>query len=293
MNKIKPTTLIPVVFTLLLNTGFTQSLPLENLYLGQTTPGNKPKKFPLYVSPGFFAAERIAISNDGRDIYYSEIGGYYPNRGESINRYSYSDGKWTGPVTLFDGFAAPALSVTEDTMYAERNFETFILVKKGSAWSKPKRILTGLDSAHYYQATGSGNYLSSRPGTGAGLSDWCRVTVTGADTMAISLGIPLNNSAENLDFCISGDGSFMIVTNRPQLAISYRNRDCTWTNPINFGPNINFGLGSWGPWVTRDNKFLFYSTGTRPDYSDAGVYWVRIDCIIDSLRCLSTSGPNN
>jgi hypothetical protein len=43
--------------------------------MGQTPPGNTPKIFPLSVKPGFFAAERIAISNDGKDIYYTEIQG--------------------------------------------------------------------------------------------------------------------------------------------------------------------------------------------------------------------------
>jgi hypothetical protein len=76
----------------------------------------------------------------------------------------------------------------------------------------------------------------------------------------------------------------MIVTNRPALAISYRKNDGTWTNPRVFGKKIDFGLGSWGPWVTTDNKYLFYSTGTKPDYSDVKVYWVRIDNVIDSLK---------
>lgn len=107
-------------------------------------------------------------------------------------------------------------------------------------------------------------------------------------TIAKSLGKPLNTAGENLDFFVSLDESFMIVTNRPALAISFRNNDGSWTNPINFGPKINFGLGSWGPWVSPDNKYLFYSTGTIPDYSDVKVYWVRIDGIIDSLKKLST-----
>jgi hypothetical protein len=73
--------------------GLSQAAPAEKLYLGQTPPGNTPKIFPLSVNQGFFAAERIAISNDGRNIYYSEIKGYYPNTGESIKKYSKSNGK--------------------------------------------------------------------------------------------------------------------------------------------------------------------------------------------------------
>ena len=275
--------LIAAALLFMVKSGFTQSVPTKNLYLCQTPPGNIPKIFPLAVKQGFFAAERIAISHDGRDIYYSELKGYYPNTGESVKKYTYSDGKWTGPVTLFEGYAAPALSVTGDTMYVETNFETYISERNGSGWTKPKRILSELDSAHYLQVTRNGNYyISTKSGKGVGLSDWCRVAIKGADTSTVSLGRPLNTEGENLDFFVSRDESFMIVTNRPGLGISYRNDDGSWTNPVNFGPVIDFGLGSWGPWVTPDNKYLFYTTGTKRDYSDVHIYWVRIDGIIEN-----------
>ena len=288
--------LLSTVVSLVATTGFTQSIPAGSRYLGQTPPGSTPKALPLFVNKGFFAAERIAISNDGRDIYYSEIKGYYPIRGENIKRYCFSGGKWTGPFNLFDGYA-PALSITGDTMFFERKdleikSETYISVKSNSGWSNPVRILTKLNKAHYYQVTKNGNnYISSIAGNGLGLNDWCKVSINGSDTSATSLGNPLNTAGENLDFFISQDESFMIVTNRPALAISFRNSDGSWTNPINFGPKINFGLGSWGPWVTPDNKYLFYSTGTIADYSDVKVYWVRIDGVIDSIKNLNTPYP--
>jgi hypothetical protein len=277
------------VFSLLATTGFTQSIPAGSLYLGQTPPGNTPKPLPLFVNEGFFAAERIAISNDGRDIYYSEIKSYYPIRGENIKRYTFTDGKWNGPFDLFVGFG-PALSMTGDTMYfekkdAENKSMTYISVRSVFGWGNPKRILTRLNKAHYYQVTKKGgHYVSSIAGNGTGMNDWCKVIVSGADTTASSLGRPLNTGGENLDFFISQDESYMIVTNRPTLAISYKKEDGTWTNPRVFGKKIDFGLGSWGPWVTPDKKYLFYSTGTKPDYSDVKVYWVRIDSVIDSLK---------
>ena len=273
------------VLSCLATASFTQSLSGRYHYLGQTPPGNTPKVFPLLVEKGFFAAERIAVSSDGRDIYYSQIKGYYPNTGESIKKYHFSDGRWTGPVTVFEGFAAPALSLSGDTMYVEYNFETYFSCKNGSGWTKPRRILTELDSAHYYQVTQNGDYyISSKSGKGAGLSDWCRVAFSGSDTSALSLGKPLNTGKEELDFFVSRDESFMIVTNRPDLGISFRNDDGRWTNPVSLGPEINFGLASWGPWVTEDNKYLFFSTGTKADYSDVSIYWVRIDGVIDSLK---------
>ncbi len=281
--------LISVALFLLTVTSCTRSVPEENRYLGMTPPGNIPLVLPLSVNKGCFAAERIAVSNDGREIYYSEIRSYYPVAGDKIKRYTFSDGKWNGPFDMFAGFG-PALSQNGDTMYFERmNAEdkatTYFSVRKKTGWSDPKRILTKLEKAHYYHVTRSGNkYISSLAGNGAGLSDWCRIVIKGADTTTLSLGRPLNTSGENQDFFIAADESYMIVTNRPALAISYRNSDGSWTNPRNLGAKINFGLGSWGPWVTPDNKYLFYSTGTKPDYSDVAVYWVRIDGVIDSLK---------
>jgi hypothetical protein len=282
--------LFTIVFLFYINTGFAQSIPADSLYIGQIPPGNVPKRFNLLVNKGYFAAERIAISNDGSEIFYSQIKGYYPNTGESIRRYSYSQGKWSGPSILFDGYAAPSLSVNSDTMYFEKEFKTYISAKNSSAWSNPKWIMTNLDSAHYCQSTLSGNYyISSRPATGAGSGDWCKALINGADTTAFSLGRPLNTGGENLDFFVARDESFMIVTTYLGLGISYRKKDGNWTNPRNLGPQINFGLGMWGPYVTDDNKYLFYSTGTKEDYSDVGVFWVRIDGLIDSLKLTNLS----
>lgn len=283
------TILLSVVFSFLTGTGYSQAPPAKKLYMGQVPPESKPSLFPLEVKKGYFAAERIAISNDGRDIYYSEILGYYPLRGDIIKRYTFADGKWNGPFDLFTGFG-PALSRNGDTLYfermhAENKSATYFSVRKESGWGDPKSILTNLDKAHYYHVTKNGNkYISSLAENGAGLSDWCRIIIKGADTTTLSLGRPLNTGGENQDFFISDDESFMIVTNRPVLAISYRNSEGSWSNPRSLGQKINFGLGSWGPWVTPDNKFLFYSTGTKDDYSDVAVYWVRVDGMIDSLK---------
>lgn len=281
-----------------LNYSFAQSMQEQNLFLGETPPGNTPKVFPLAVRSGFFAAERIAISDDGRDIYYTEIKGYYPIRGEKIKRYTFIEGKWQGPFDLFDGYA-PELSPSGDAMYFERKeieieSHTYMAIKNGSGWGNPEWIFTRLDSAHYFQVTNSGNFfISTKSGNGAGLSDWCRVNISGKDTSATSLGKPLNTSGEDLDFFISRDESFMIVTNRPALGISFRIADGSWTNPRMFDKQINFGLASWGPWVTPDNKYLFYTTGTKPDYSDVAVYWVRIDGIIGKLKKSSVEPVDN
>jgi hypothetical protein len=273
------------LFMFTIRFGFAQ-IPTDSLYLGQTPPGNTPKIFNLSVSSGTFAAERIAISDDGTQIYYSEVKGYYPTNSPKIRNYSFADGKWNASSVLFDGYNAVSLSVTQDTMYFEGvNFATFYSVKNGSEWSNPKQFLTNLNAPHYFQVTDNGNqYVSTIPQNGIGNSDWCKLSVNGADTAALSLGLPLNSGVADLDFFVSKDETFMILAKSSVLSISYLKNDGTWTNPKNLGTTINFGLGEWGPYVTNDKKYLFYTTGTKGDYSDTHVYWVRIDTKIDSLK---------
>jgi len=275
-----------LILTLLVNSGFTQSFPTDSLYLGQTVPSDIPKIFKLQVSSEHFAAERITISHDNREIYFSEINSYYPTTSAATYYYRFTGDKWMGPILLFEDYCAPALSVNGDSMYLENdNFETFISVKNGRKWSVPKRILTKIDSAHYMQATKCGNYyISSKPANSIGLGDWCKLDFTSSDTIATGLGVPLNTAWDNLDFFVSSDESFMILTSPWGLSISYPKNDGGWTNPRNLGTKINFGLGMWGPFVTTDNKCLFYTSGTKQDYSDVNVYWVRVDGLIDSLK---------
>jgi hypothetical protein len=275
-----------LVFLFLSSAGFAQTIPGDSLYLGQNVPGNNPELFKLQVSPAHFAAERITISNSGKEIYYSEIKSYYPIQSARIKYYKYEAGKWTGPFVLFEDYCSPALLVTGDKMYFENeNAETFLSIQKKSKWSVPKKILFKLERAHYLKVTDKRNsYVSSIPKETIGKADWCRLKYSESDTLAVGLGMPLNTAWDNLDFFIAKDESFIIVTTISGLAISYPKSDGSWTSPRNLGEKINFGLASWGPYVTTDKKYLFYTTGTKPDYSDVGIYWIRIDNLIDSLK---------
>jgi len=276
------------VTLLFFSNAYSQTIPADSLYLGQTPPGTIPKKFHLSVNTGSFAAERIAISNDGKEIFYTEIKNYYPASGDTIKYYSYSENHWKGPFNIFPGYLSPALSVTGDTLYfqtAGSEYETFMAAKKDNGWTKPKRILKNLNSSHYLQVTEKGNYyISSKAENTIGGNDWCKLIFSNSDSAALSAVRPLNTEWDNLDFYIAKDESFIISATVFGLAISYPKADGDWTSPRNLGKEINFGISSWGPYVTQDKKYLFYSTGTKPDYSDAGIFWVRIDNLIDSLK---------
>lgn len=265
--------------------GYAQSIPKDSLYLGQTPPGNDPKVFKLAVTPGTFAAERIAISKDGSEIYYSEIKSYYPVIGAKLRYYKYVNRKWTGPFVLFEDFMGPALSLSGDTMFVEKDHNTFYSIKKGLEWSNPKLCFGKVDSAHYLQVTSKGNYyVSARSKSSVGLSDWSKIHIKGKDTSAVSLGFPINNVKENQDFYIAKDESYMITCPSGPICISYPTGNGMWSNSRPLNKKINFGIGGWGAYITADNKYMFYTTGTKMDYSDVYIYWVSMGNVVDSMK---------
>ena len=64
------TLIITIVILLLVSTGYSQPIPIDSLYLAQTRPGFTPVIFQLPVSGSLRPVERIAISSDGKEIYY-------------------------------------------------------------------------------------------------------------------------------------------------------------------------------------------------------------------------------
>jgi len=268
-----------------------QAIPTDSLYLGQTPPGNTPKEFKLPPEIGLLTVERIVISPDGKEIYYTQLDNY-PPKIQKIKQFIYANNKWNGPFLLFDGYNSPGISPSGDTLFFQRNmterdytYNAYFSVRNDSGWSASSKAFSTSFYTHYLQKTNSGNYyVSSNISGGTGGFDWCRAFITNTDTTFRSLGgFPLNSGGDNLDFFIARDESYIIIA-EGGLRISFPKADGSWTNPKNLGKSINFGLNEWGPFVTLDQKYLFYTTGTKYDYSDTYVHWVSIENLIDSLK---------
>lgn len=290
MKKTITLSLLLFVLTVFTSRISAQSIPGDSLYLGQTPPGLTPRVFKLEVTPGTFAAERVAISNDGTEIFYSEIKSYYPITGAKVRYCKYQDNKWNGSNILFDGFMGPALSLTGDTVFVEKDSKMYYSVREKSGWSKPVPFLNNIKLAHYLQITAKGNYyVSAKSESSVGGADWSKIQIAGRDTVAKSLGFPLNRVVDDLDFYIAKDESFMFTCLTGPICINYPNKDGRWSNGRYLSEKINFGISGWGVYMSPDKKYLFYTTGTKPDYSDVFIYWVGIGDIIDSMK--STNLP--
>ena len=265
-----------------------QSIPEDSLYLGQTPPGNIRKLFNLNADQGYFAAEKIAITPNGKEIYYEEVNTNWTSF--KFKYYKYYNNKWNGPLNLFNDFYCLSLSPDGSSIYFENNNynDSWSSSRQDTVWSPPLRFLKNL-KVHSLNVTSLGNYyLSSNIAGGLGQRDICKLIVENSDTSLVGLGRPLNSSTNEGDFFISNDESFIIVmSNRSgglgstDLFLSYRKSNDTWTNPKNMGASINTSGDDFGPYVTTDNKYLFYESGYS---SPSSIYWINVDELIDSLR---------
>lgn len=268
-----------------------QAIPEDSLYLRQTPPGNTPKVFNLPVTSGFRACERIAISSDGKEIFYGEIN-TYPASQLRVKCFKYLDNKWQGPTTVFEGFMAPKLSPGDSIIYLQDNtFHTYYSKRIPGGWSVPVLLLSPAMRTHYYQMSDLKNTFSSSYYEGSPTdADICKLVISNGDTVLQSLGIPINSSSKENDFFIAPDESYILFSRNvngagSDMHLSFKKENGKWTNPKVLGEPINKPGYNWeyGQFVSEDGKYLFYTSGGSV-WSQYNTYWIKIDNIIDSLR---------
>jgi len=282
----KKLALSPILLLLFGSVVLSQPIPTDSMYLGQILPGSNPVIFNLPVTSGLRPVERITISSDGKEIYYSELNSW-PATDKRIKCFKYN-GSWQGPVISFEGFLAPSLSDNDSIMYMQKDTNsapcTYYSTRNDTGWNTPVRLLSTNLTSHYFQETQLHNqYLASTPNNN---SDICQLIINYTDTIIQSLGLPINTPVTENDFYIARDESFIIVfwlSSPYDMFISYNNGNGNWTNPKSLGININTPIYDCSPYVTRDNKYLFFTRGAS-SMSSYYTYWVQVDTLIDSLR---------
>jgi hypothetical protein len=285
------TTFLTLLTALFCGIASARSIPPDSLYLGQTPPGETPKIFQLPMTNGLRPVERIAITNDGAELFYGELDVYPPNR-LKINRFRYVNNAWQGPDSLFGGYLGPALTPDGNTLYMQAIINgsdavTYYATRNGNSWNAPVKMFSFGQQSHYTQLTNAGNYFMSTVFPGSTSMDVSRVLM-GPDTNLVSLGAPICTSINEGDFFMARDESFIIharssPTSAANLYISYKRSNGWWTNSKSLGNKINTNYWEYGPFVTADGQYLFFTRGGSA-MSTYFTYWVRVDRLIDSLR---------
>jgi hypothetical protein len=303
MKKIiKLTAWIHILFSpvLFAQSGFWNS---KYAYLGQTPPGDTPVVFASgkLAAPGYWAGSRVVFTRDGKEFLYGTNTTWFDGTNQKLISYRFDGRSWKGPNFIFKYFSMPTLAIDGKTILLTGNdgsiYQTYF---SDTGWVNPIEFLNRSYPLYNFMPTNTGHCYVGSSGTWGKPSDYnswkfAILAGTGSDTSIQSLGEPLNSpGAFNGDFCIAPDESYMIISAKEtstfecELYISFRKADHGWSAPVSLGPLINDGLAHrWGPYVSPDEKYLFYTRGTSE--KDCAIYWVRFDHLLKKLKAAAAT----
>ncbi len=286
------------IYTLLLSLGADKSLirviTMHGKYMGQEPPDTIPKLF----APNFISTEEqefgSVFNSAGTEFYYG-----VDVNGKSEIRYSKMIGnQWSTPKTVLSheqyGYNDPFLSNDETRLYfistralegigKPKDVDIWYVERIQNGWSEPinagVQINTGGDE-YYISFTHNGTlYFSSN---GHDRKDIERTdhdiyyskVIDKKFQKPVALSEAINTENYEADVFVSSDESYIIFCStrenslgRGDLYISFKNSDDTWTTAVNMGKEINTQNYEYCPYVTKDGKYLFYT-------SNQDIYWV-------------------
>ena len=267
---------------------------------------NKPGKTPLLFAPGFISTEAESefgsvFSKDGKSFYYA-----VDKDGHAEIRYTQlENGEWTTPVTIISddkyGYNDPFLSPDESQLYYISNqplsptdtiadIDIWYSNFENGKWSEPINagdVINSEKNEYYISFTQDGSmYFSSNHAASEGRSHdfdiYKSALVDGVFQEPKILGDSINTGRYEADVFIAPDESYIIYCKqrtkgyRGDLYISFKKSDGSWTDAKNMGETINSKNHELCPFVTRDGKYLFYT-------SNQDIYWVSAE-VIEDLR---------
>jgi Tol biopolymer transport system component len=202
------------------------------------------------------------------------------------------EGKWTAPssATFNSSYndRAPFVSPDGSMLFFSSDrplpdavsnragsFNVWFVTRSSSGdWSDPRPV-TGVNSRadDFHAAVSAGGTLyfsSNRPG-GYGQYDLYRAEPEGDGYAApVNLGPTINTAGEETDVYVSPDESYLIVvaTERAggfggdDLWLSVR-RNGAWEDLVNLGEPVNSSSYEYGPFVSTNGRFLYFTTHRR------------------------------
>jgi len=272
---------------------------LKGPYLGQKPPGKTPEVF----APGIVSTESVELNSvfmpDNSELYFTRK---TPEALYVIMMMNRKNGLWTKPVPAsFSGVYEEAdpfiTSNGKQLLYISKKplkglgppHDILILNRNGDEWSKPYNPGLPLNTEHNeiypcLTAKGSLYFNSNRPG-GYGKRDIYKSEyINGKFSEPENLGGSISTEYDEGDIFVPDDESYLIFVSRDRpdslgsgdLYICFKSKDGKWTVPINMGETINAQGYDYGPIVTQDKKYFFYTRNND-------IYWVDAK-ILDSYK---------
>lgn len=299
----KPSWLLPAVFLLctasFCRTEGTDFPALAGPYLGQKPPGMTPEIFaPGIVSTAEFEFAG-SFSADGKEYFFTRR----PDYEGSENRIYYSqrlDHKWTRPVlapfardvfefipVIFPGNdkvifyserpKPPAAGLDGDLWVSERN-------EKG--WNEPAYFLNPANRKYCMMVSSTQSGILYFSGLFNGRRGVFRSECHSGKYAEMEYLPEEINAIRPAHPFIAPDESFMIMDaqvtgmGKPELFVSFRRADGSWTRATNLGAEINATKTEFAGSVSPDGRYLFFH---RRVNGNGDIYWVSAK-ILDKIR---------
>lgn len=291
------------VSELLLSSGADKNLVrkfhIEGRYMGQEEPGTKPKMF----APNFISTEEqefgSVFNSKGTEFYFG-----VDVNGKNEIRYSKMNGnQWTKPETILShelyGYNDPFLSNDENRLYfiskraldgegELKDVDIWYVELFDDGWSEPINTGSNINThgnEYYISFTNNGTMYFSSDGhirqdtTRTDHDIYFSKFIDNEFQKPVLLDEAVNTTNYEADVFVSPDESYIIFCSardsgfgRGDLYISFKNSDGKWTKAANMGNEINTPNYEYCPFVTKDGKYLFYT-------SNQDIYWVSTEII--------------
>ncbi len=283
--------------------GLVRKFNMTGKYMGTEEPETNPKMF----APNFISTEEqefgSVFNKKGTEFYF----GVDVGKRNEIRYSKLQDGSWTKPIAIISherySYNDPFLSNDENRLYfiskraldgrgKIKDVDIWYVERLVDGWSEPLNAGPNINTSgdeYYISFTEDGTmYFASNGHTRKDTSRtdhdiYYAKVIDNEFQKPILLDSAVNTTGYEADVFVAPDESYLIFCSirddgfgRGDLYISFKNSDGQWTKAINMGKKINSEHYEYCPFVTKDGKYLFYT-------SDQDIYWVDTK-IIDELK---------
>ncbi len=284
------------IIPILLVIGCTSSHNKSSLYLSQERPTTKPEIFApnLISNPDEYEFGSV-FNKEGTEFFY----GVNVNGKEEI-RYTKLDGEsWSKSITLLEhptyGYNDPFLSSDENRLYFisrrtlngegdPKDYDIWYVEKQSDTWSEPINAGPEINTdrnEYYISFNNEGTMFFSSNRKDYDFDIYQSRFSNGVFQKPTPLGDSINTFFYEADVFVDPNEEYLIFcAQRPEgygrgdLYISFKNQEGTWSKSMNMGPMINTNGHELCPFVSKDGKYLFYT-------SNEDIYWVDTKIIQD------------
>jgi len=261
-------------------------------YFGQKPPGLTPEVFaPGIVSINGRYEHGISFSPDLDEIYFSAN-----KKGEETSIYftKLKGEKWT-PIKKAnftkgkkESEEHPFVSLSDEKIYFEAGVKLWYVNRLEDSWSDAIQLDSPIndDRLFYPNQAKNGDLFYTD------ISDFQNIKIKYAPNK--NGNFPEVKEVE-IEFGVHGfispSQDFLLVNARNKegderkdndIYVYFKEKDGTWTKPINLGNSVNSNFDETVPSITPDGKYLFFSR-----YNEEGglsnFYWVSTE-VIENLR---------